>query len=76
MKRKDKMSKIIIRGRPVKAKYLTRSKTNFDIDRFRNILARVGGDPNTWSLKDEWQLFSKSYFETSYVREKQFRSAY
>ena len=63
-------------GRPSKTKNLIRTKINFDINRFGVILADVGGDPDRWSLKDEWQSFSKMYFQTSYARERYIRAAY
>ena len=52
------------------------SRIDFNVDQFRILSSRIGGNPCQWSLKREWRMFAKNYFDSNYVREKHVRAAY
>ena len=45
-----------------------------DLNRFRKTLNLVEGNPNKWSLKNEWIRFAKLYFQSERIRLKQTKS--
>ena len=67
------------RGRPPKNLNVSASSivsTDFDIPRFAFVLKQLGGNVSKWSLKNEWILFHKTYFNTSSTKLKHARSCY
>ena len=64
------------KGRPRSLSGAIKQNSFFDFDEFQTTLKRLGGNPNTWTVKNEWSVFSKTYLNTKYVRDKHARAAY
>ena len=43
------------------------SSSRFDQHKFCSLLKQVGGNPSNWSLKKEWGIFYRMYFNTSWA---------
>ena len=41
--------------------------SRFDQHKFFSLLKQVGGNPSNWSLKKEWGIFYRMYFNTSWA---------
>ena len=54
-------------GRPKKN---LRISLDLQFQPFSNVLNEISGEPSKWSLKNEWGVFSKLYFNTAYPRSK------
>ena len=67
------------RGRPKKNLNLSSASIEpgeFELPRFSSVLNQIGGDASKWSLKKEWIVFHKTYYNTSKARPKQARACY
>ena len=68
-----------MRGRPKKNLNLSSASIEpgeFELPRFSSVLNQIGGDASKWSLKKEWIVFHKTYYNTSKARPKQARACY
>ena len=50
--------------------------SEFELRRFAYIIKQIGGDASKWSLKKEWIVFYKMYFNTSSAKPKYVRACY
>ena len=64
-----------VAGRP--GKKCKRISISFNLNRFSEILDSVDGDPEKWSLKNEWREFFCEYFSNNRIRDqKNVKAAY
>ena len=59
------------RGRPKKNLNLSSASIEpgeFELPRFSSVLNQISGDASKWSLKKEWIVFHKTYYNTSKAR--------